>query len=144
MKKTILFGVLLLALLLSAANPWNAKLTVLNYTEDNVFIQLLYRSQPQYFLTATVQGNTTEYHKSLFDVSRKKYDTKVTACGVTVEGTMDLNSNLKLVFTECLKMIQYLHPQYWAEPGFEKPNFYHQFEWVNWKFQYEVPVIYED
>lgn len=169
MRKVWLFTILLFALLLSAANPWPSLLRVWNRTGDNVYIRLSQYGTPQYFLTATVKGNTSTYNLSIFEVARKKYTSEVTACGVTAKGTMDMNHNLKLTFTECNMMRQYWRPLYFGEPGMEKPNFYqhwtitkklaeceeypggwecewekdHKLGWVQWRFQYDLPKDYE-
>ena len=125
MKKLIIFSILLAAIVLSAVNPWPAQLKVWNWTGDNIYFRLSYRGEQKYFLTATPQGNTDTYRFSLFEVARKKYSSEVTACGVTTTGgSMNLNNNLKLTFTDCAMMRQWWRPLYWGEPGMEKPNFY--------------------
>jgi len=125
LKKLIIFSILLAAIVLSAVNPWPAQLKVWNWTGDNIYFRLSYRGEQKYFLTATPQGNTDTYRFSLFEVARKKYSSEVTACGVTTTGgSMNLNNNLKLTFTDCAMMRQWWRPLYWGEPGMEKPNFY--------------------
>jgi hypothetical protein len=142
MKKIIVLTILLAALVLSAINPWPSQLRVWNWTGDNVYFRLSYRGEQKYFLTATHQGNTDTYKYSLFEVARKKYTAEVTACTVTATGTMDLNTNLKLTFTDCDMMRQFyggLHMgatgfhfyrpgAFWGEPGMEKPNFYQHWD----------------
>jgi len=126
-KRLIIFGVLLAAMLLSAVSPWPAKLQVLNYTGDNVYITLKYRGVQKYFLTATKDGNAGPeyYHLSVFDITRLSYSATVTACQTTVSGTMDLRTNLHLRFTSCEAMRQWWTPKYLKiDRGFEKPNFY--------------------
>jgi hypothetical protein len=125
LKKLIIFSILLAAIVLSAVNPWPAQLKVWNWTGDNIYFRLSYRGEQKYFLTATPQGNTDTYRFSLFEVARKKYSSEVTACGVTTTGgSINLNNNLKLTFTDCAMMRQWWRPLYWGEPGMEKPNFY--------------------
>lgn len=156
MKKIVVLTILLAALVLSAVNPWPAQLRVWNYTGDNVYFRLSYRGVQQYFLTATVAGNTDTRYYSLFEVSRKKYNAEVTACSVTASGTVDLNTNLKLTFVDCDMMRQvagsfyntpddwnnywvtgypYRPGAFWGEPGMEKPNFYQH--WNTTKVLYE-------
>lgn len=164
MKKIVVMLILIASILFMAINPWPAKLRVWNYTGDDVFIRLSYRGEQKYFLTATSVGNTSQYHLSLFDVTRKKYNAEVSACNVTATGYMDLNNNLKLTFVECEGMKRYDAPRFWGEPGMEKPNFYQHWDtfkvlyefcggwcqedlrklgWEQWKFQYDLPSSYE-
>jgi len=138
MKKLIVFSILLAAILLSAVNPFPAKLTVWNKTDNTVFIRLSYHNVQKYFLTVTDVGNTETYQLSVFEVVRKLYDSETTACGVTAVGTLDMNQNVKLNFTECIRMNQWWKPLYWGEPGMEKPNFSWEFERFWQLFQYEI------
>lgn len=124
-KRVVIFVVLLASMLLSAAAAWPATLTVWNYTGDNVYIKLEKYGVMKYFLTATVEGNSADRNKSVFDIDRKTYDATVTACGVTTSsGLMDINTNLRLVFTSCDAMKQFWTPKYWGEPSQEKVNFF--------------------
>ena len=132
MKKIVIFSILLAAIVLSAVNPWPAQLKVWNWTGDNIYFRLSYRGEQKYFLTATPQGNTDTYRFSLFEVARKKYKSEVSACGVTTTGSIDLNNNLKLTFTDCAMMRQFWRPLYWGEPGMEKPNFYQDVNVYQW------------
>ena len=126
MHRKLIPIVLLVAFLLSAANPWPAVLTVINYTGDNIYFRLKYRGEQKYFLTATSDGNSSSYHVSVFDIIRRTYTgNEVTACDVTTTwARFDLNTNLRLVFTACEAMKQTFTPKYWGEPGMEKPNFW--------------------
>ena len=138
MKKLIIFSILLAAIVLSAVNPWPAQLKVWNWTGDNIYFRLSYRGEQKYFLTATPQGNTDTYRFSLFEVARKKYSSEVTACGVTTTGgSINLNNNLKLTFTDCAMMRQWWRPLYWGEPGMEKPNFYQDANVYQWNVECE-------
>jgi hypothetical protein len=138
LKKLIIFSILLAAIVLSAVNPWPAQLKVWNWTGDNIYFRLSYRGEQKYFLTATPQGNTDTYRFSLFEVARKKYSSEVTACGVTTTGgSINLNNNLKLTFTDCAMMRQWWRPLYWGEPGMEKPNFYQDANVYQWNVECE-------
>ena len=104
-KRLIIFGVLLAALLLSAASPWPAVLDVWNYTGDNIYITLKYRGEQKYFLTATPKGNSDTYNVSRFELVRRVYSAKITACATTTSwGRLRMASNLRLVFPDCLQM----------------------------------------
>lgn len=140
MKKLVVFAVVLAAVVLSAINPFPAHLTVWNKTEDFVYIRLSYHDVQKYFFTVSPEGNTDTYQLSLYEVTRKLYDMQTIACGEVAEGTLDANKNIKLVFTECDQMYSWWKPQYWGEPGMEKPNFYEwkEFDFYYQLFQYEV------
>lgn len=134
MKGKVIFVVLLAAMVLSAVSAWPSTLTVYNYTGDNVYIKLSKYGVMKYFLTATVEGNTTDRYVSRFDIERKTYSAVVTACETTTtSGAVDLRTNLRLVFTDCDAMKQWWAPKYWGEPSQEKVNFYNNgvdFEWA--------------
>jgi hypothetical protein len=124
-KRLVVFAVVLAALLLSAVNPWPAILSVGNYTGANVYFTLKYHGVQEYFLTATPEGNSESWRISKFDIVRKTYSAKVTACDTTTTwGTMRLTRNLWLNFTPCDAMKQWWTPKYWGEPSMEKPNFF--------------------
>jgi len=133
-KRLIIFGVLLAALLLSAVSPWPATLRIWNFTGDNVYLTLKYRGVQKYFLTATPQGNSDTYYLSVFDITRLTYNAQVTACSTTTTwGRLRMASNVRLTFTSCEAMKQYMTPKYWGEPTMEKPNFW------NWNGDESVP-----
>ena len=123
-KRLIIFGVLLAALLLSAASPWPAILTVYNFTGDNIYFTLKYRGEQKYFLTATPQGNSDTYYVSRFDIVRRVYSAQVTACQTTTKwGRLRMASNVRLVFIDCTAMKQWTR-KFWGEPTMEKVNFF--------------------
>ena len=134
MNKRLIILVLLAAFLLSAVSPWPAILTVYNGTGDNIYFRLKYRGEQKYFLTATPEGNSADYHISRFDIVRRTYTgNEVTACATTTPwARLVLTTNLWLNFTPCESMRQWWTPKYWGEPGMEKPNFYNDgdFEWT--------------
>ena len=124
-KRLIIFGVLLAALLLSAASPFPAVLEIWNYTGDNIYITLRYRGEQKYFLTATVQGNTDDYNISRFDIVRRTYSARITACDTTTSsGRLRMASNVRLVFPDCTAQKQVFSPKFWGEPTQEKVTFF--------------------
>ena len=138
MKKLILVTMVLVVLgaALIAANPWKARLDIINKTGENVYIRMRY---PYTWLTARyTDGQTT---KTRFTIERDIYqDVEITACGVTAVGTMNLERNLRLTFTSCDQMFHSDKPQYLGEPGFEKPNWFRTPGMAGWQFKYILPT----
>lgn len=131
MKKILL--ILMIAFMFSAVNPWPSILTIVNYTGQDIFYTLKYRGVQEYFLTATIEGNTDTYNISKFDIERKVYSAVVTACNTTTKwGRLNMNTNVRNVFTTCNQMKQWWTPKYWGEPTLEKPNFFESggFQWT--------------
>jgi hypothetical protein len=149
-KRLVIFVVLLAAMLLSAVGPWPATLTVLNNTDDSVYIKLSQSGVMKYFLTATTDGNTDTTSKSVFDIERGTYTAVVTQCQTTTTwGKMNIKTNLRLNFTSCEsqkqagmlvykhrwwksaygwdynEILHYFAPRYWGEPTMEKPIFFY-------------------
>ena len=129
MKKAILvIAVLVLfAVALSAANPWPAKFTVINKSDQWVIISMDY---PYSWLTVPA-GTTSEFH-----IERGDYKAIVTACGETVNGTMNLKHNLKLTFTRCEFWSDPDSAKYPGEPSQEKPNWNNPPKMSYYRFQY--------
>ena len=129
MKKAILvIAVLVLfAVALSAANPWPAKFTVINKSDQWVIISMDY---PYSWLTVPA-GTTSEFH-----IERGEYDALVTACGETVSGTMNLKHNLKLTFTRCEFWSDPDSAKFPGEPSQEKPNWNNPPKMPYYRFQY--------
>lgn len=127
---SLLFVVLVLLLALSAiaASEWKATLTVINNSEEDVYIRLEY---PYTFLRAPAEETTT------FAIERAEYPAIVTYCEITNDGTMDLNTNLRLVFTECTGLNAPHLPKYMGEPSMEKVNWYRTPP-MSFQFQYEA------
>jgi hypothetical protein len=115
MKKIALTIALLVmvVVVLVAANPFPSTLTVINKTDGNVIISLAY---PYSFLV--VPADTTKK----FTIERDVYDSIVTACGETTNGTMNLEHNLRLNFTACAGWGDTGAPKFPGEPTQEKPN----------------------
>jgi hypothetical protein len=123
----VITAVILLAVILVAANTFPATLTVINQTDGNVIISLEY---PYSFLV--VKPAST--HK--FTIARDTYASIVTACGDTATGTMNLNHNLKLNFTPCAAWGNTSAPKYLGEPTMEKPNWNRKPNVDDWRFDY--------
>ena len=123
-----LLALLVLVVILMAANPFPATLTVINKTDQNVIISMEF---PYSFLVAA-PGTTSK-----FTIERDVYDGLVTACGKTKSGTMNLNHNLKLNFTPCADWGNTSAPKYPGEPTMEKPNWNRSTGVADWRFEYK-------
>lgn len=130
MKKTaiVLSALLVIVVILVAANPFPATLTVINKTEQNVIISMKF---PYSFLVVA-PGTTGK-----FTIERDVYDALVTACGKTKSGTMDLEHNLKLNFTPCAGWGDTSAPKFPGEPTMEKPNWNRSVGVADWRFDYK-------
>jgi hypothetical protein len=99
-KKKALLAVLLvfvLALVLTAAVPAKtelARLEIKNRTAEKVMLSL---SGEGYFFFLTVDPFTTK----TFTVPRETFSQKTWSCGASVSGYLDMDSNVRLVFTGC-------------------------------------------
>jgi len=123
----VIAAVILLAVILVAANSFPATLTVVNQTDGNVIISLEY---PYSFLV--VKPDSTHQ----FTIARDTYVSIVTACGETTTGTINLNHNLKLNFTPCAAWGNTSAPKYLGEPTMEKPNWNRKPGVDDWRFEY--------
>ena len=100
MKKKALLVVLLvfvLATVLTAAAPAKtdlARLEIKNKSGEKVMLSL---SGEGYFFFLTVEAHTTK----TFTVPREDYAQKTWACGSSVSGYLDMENNVRLVFTAC-------------------------------------------
>jgi hypothetical protein len=164
-----------LFLFLTAANPWKARLRIINLTGDEIFLVLsddtgiVYSNlripgqptppptptpDPDYKPTpgVTPQPTATPFdlyqfrsnNTTMFTIERKVYYARLVACGVVMEGTMDMTTNLHLTITDCFRMVRYDNPQYLGEPTFEKPNFFRAPGMGNWRFRYFLPKVNMD
>lgn len=116
-KKLMILAFLLVALVLSAANPFPAILTIRNRSGGTVFMQLT--GDDNYFFTVP-SGRTMQ-----FEVTRDIYSSTVTACDTTVSGVIDLNTNVRLSFPNCYKQFRLLEQgltEAFGEPKVEKVN----------------------
>ena len=129
MKKIVLVITLLVlvGVILIAANPFPSTLTVINKTDGNVIISMKY---PYSFLV--VPAETTKK----FTIERDVYDAIVTACGDTTNGTMNMEHNLRLNFTPCAGWGDTGAPKYLGEPTQEKPNWNSSPGVADWRFLY--------
>jgi hypothetical protein len=129
MKKAILIILVLAvaAVILAAANPWPARLEVINRSEQGVIVNMGY---PYSYLHIPAGGSRT------FTIERDVYAAAVTACGVTKSGTMDMTKNLRLTFTPCGGMKHSEAPRYPGERSMEKPNWESAPAKPEFQFQY--------
>lgn len=127
----------LVVLLLVAANPWPARLTVINQTGEDIYISMEY---PYTWLVAKADEDPADDEKptTLFTIERDVYDVRVTACGMTAVGRIDMNRNLRLNFTACDQWFQDSAPKYLGEPSQEKPNWFRTPGTADWQFIYSL------
>ena len=121
MKKAIFLLVVFsaLALVLTGACVWNAKLTVINDTGDDVTISATSFFDNNGVVMLTVPAGETVK----FDLVRGVYGgVKISACGNSTTRTLDLTTNLQLRLPACEKMIQTWRPLWMGEPSLEKLN----------------------
>jgi hypothetical protein len=166
--------VIIVALMgITAANPWKAKLRIINQTGDDIFLNLydMETGLKKYYLrisgepepdpTATPDADFkptpgvtptvtptpylwevwVENNTSMYTIEREIYYARIVACGVVMDGTMDLTRNLKLNITPCYSMFRYTDPRYLGEPSMEKPNWFRAPGMSLWRFQYVLPKI---
>lgn len=165
--------IVVLVMGVTAANPWKARLRIINQTGDDIYLNLYdmetglkqyylripgvpepdptstpdvrYTPQPDVTPTVTptpfmregwIDDNTT-----MFTIEREIYYARIVACGVVMDGTIDLTRNLKLNITPCWSMFRYEDPRYLGEPSMEKPNWFRAPGMALWRFQYVLPKI---
>lgn len=123
------------ALVLIAANPWPARLTVINQTGEDIYISMEY---PYTWLVVKADDETDDNDKptTIFTIERDVYDARVIACGMTAVGKIDMNRNLRLNFTPCNLWYQVDTPKYLGEPSQEKPNWFRTPGMADWQFYY--------
>ena len=141
---------LIVPVLLTAANPWPARFEIVNQTENDMYL-VLYGDDGLIAYNLPVDGeppllpfDREEFIKdntSIFTIERDVYKAELTACGVVLEGRLDLTTNLKLNLTPCEEMIRFNQPRYLGEPTLEKPNFFRPPEVGGWRFKFVVPDI---
>jgi hypothetical protein len=99
-KKLLIFAGLILLVILSVATVIAVaktdlvRLEVINKTDGPVSISLVDESA---FYYLTIGAGDTK----IFTVERLVYDTTIWACDMVDTGTVDLETYLKLVFTQC-------------------------------------------
>jgi hypothetical protein len=82
-----------------------------------------------------------EENTTMFTMERKSYYARLVACGVVMDGDINLTTNLHLNITPCYDMLNYDAPKYLGEPTFEKPNWFRTTGMANWRFRYFLPDI---
>ena len=142
MKKftLIILTLLLLMVSLTAANPWKARLTIINQTKEPIYISMEY---PYTWLRVPYIEiiDVTKKPRTVFTIERGVYqDVEIYACGAIAKGTMDLTRNLRLNFTDCDQMLRSDKPQYLGEPSMEKPNWFREPGMAGWRFVFSTPV----
>jgi hypothetical protein len=105
MKKTIILSLVLIATLILGVLPAFAAtetdligFNLINNTDSSIWVAL--SGQGKYYYLAVSPGKTR-----LFTVQRGDYDHVTGACGMTVEGTVDLSSNVQLRFMPCTGLL---------------------------------------
>ena len=130
MKKTIVQTMIIVTILFMGVVPAMAaedepdlvRLTVINKTDGKVFLQL--NATNAHFMTIPA-GET-----SIFTVEREDYVRQTWACGLYAKGTLDMSSQVKLVFTRC----GYKAPNA-GEPTQEKVSLYDSPSGLYWRYQ---------
>ena len=93
----IVLSVFVLAAVLTAAVPAKtdlARLEIINKTSEKVMISL---SGEGYFFFLTVDPNSDK----TFTVPREEFAQRTWSCGSSVSGFLDMDTNVRLVFTAC-------------------------------------------
>jgi hypothetical protein len=99
-KKFLIFAGLVLLVILSVATIIAvaktdlARLEIINKTDQPVSISLV--DETAFYYLTVAAGET-----KIFTVERLVYDHTIWSCGKTDSGTADLETYLKLVFTQC-------------------------------------------
>lgn len=93
----IVLSVFVLATVLTAAVPAKtdlARLEIINKTDEKVMLSL---SGEGYFFFLTVDPGTDK----TFTVPREEFAQRTWSCGSSVSGFLDMDTNVRLVFTAC-------------------------------------------
>jgi hypothetical protein len=130
MKKTLVLVLMLVAILFVGVIPalaaehedGLARLTVVNNTDGKVFLQL--NGTHAYFLTVGA-GSTAEY-----TLEREEFERQTWACGAYGKGTLDMSTQVKLVFTPCGVKAPNA-----GEPTMEKVSLFDSPEGIAWRYQ---------
>ena len=104
MKKIFLFSLILVMIATLAFNTFSAaaayndmvSVTIINRTQGLVYVSLLPESATVVYFLDVLPGETGH-----FTVPQGLYSHTSYACGKTVHGTVDLDHQVKLVFTPC-------------------------------------------
>jgi hypothetical protein len=76
---------------------------------------------------------------TMFTLERKVYTAVLVACGVVMDGTLDLTTNVKLNLRPCEQMVQLGRRN--GEPTMEKPHFFQPPTGGTWRFRYALPEV---
>lgn len=103
--RTILFLIVSLSLLLSAAAPYTGAQSTVAAAEDLVRFNVINRSEKTMrirlegaaFYSLGVDAETSK----IFTPARGKYNYTITACGITTRGALDLSTNKVLIQPKC-------------------------------------------
>ena len=105
MKKSIILLLVLIATLFVSVLPAIAatesdlmQFNLINNTDSSIWVAL--SGQGKYYYLAVSPGKTR-----VFTVQRGDYDHVTGACGTTVDGTVDLSSNVQLRFMPCTGLL---------------------------------------
>jgi hypothetical protein len=151
----IAFAILVVAMFaLTAANPFPARLSMINQTGENIYLylrdskgELVYyltitgKAQPDNWLSLSM-SDREQFRKdntSDFTIERETYAAEIYACGLVMEGKMDLTRNLQLNITPCEDMLRTDAPRYKGEPSMEKPNWFLEPGMSDWRFKF-IPL----
>ena len=104
MKRKILFSLILVMIATLAFSTFSAaaafndmvSVTIINRTPGIVYVSLLPKSATVVYYLDVLPGQTEH-----FTVPQGRYSHTSYACGKTVQGTIDLSHQVKLVFTPC-------------------------------------------
>ena len=128
MKKAFIAFLLILFTLLIAAAPsieTMARLTIINKTDEDLYIQLTNDEENlHYYLTGRL-GTT------VFTIEREIYDATFWACGNSTDDvTLDVTRNLRLNFPVCSNVPNA------GEPSMEKVHLKDSPSGLKWRFRY--------
>lgn len=132
-RKFILAAVSVLVLLLgfgtfgayAQEEPDLVRLEITNRSDQPVAISLI-GDTSVYYLTVSAES------EKVFTVERGVYDHTTYACGLSATGSIDLSSQMKLVFTRC-----YGKAPNWGEPSHEKIHIDDSPSGKNWRYSFD-------
>ena len=139
MKKAliIVLALVILAVALTGANKWPARLWI--YNGDDASTAYFNFEGDEY---PVVQLTVLPGESKLFTVPRGVWDGKLTFCGFTKSFEIDVKHNVWLNLPSCDKQKQADRWMFLGEPSMEKYNAFYDKYWGHtispqeWKFQY--------
>ncbi len=105
--------------------PDFVRLEISNRSDQPVAISLISETNV-YYLPVSAES------EKLFTVERGVYTHTTYACGLSASGTIDLTSQMKLVFTRC-----YGKAPNWGEPSLEKIHIDDSPNGKNWRYSFD-------